>query len=206
MEGNKMTEYVSLPTPDYKGGISLYQAINKRRSIREFTSEHLDLYQVSQLVFSAQGKNHQKFRTIPSAGATFPLDLYILIAENGVENVEAGIYHYLVEDHVLIQHRKGDLRSELFDACYNQTCVSDAPISIILTGEFSRTSREYGSIAIRYVNQEIGHAGQNISLVAVSCGLGSVMVGYFKEDETKRILNCPDTFIPLYIIPVGYPR
>lgn len=201
-----MSEYVSLPAPELKGGIPLFKAIYSRRSIRDFSSETLNLYQLSSLVYSAQGKNHSKFRVIPSAGATFPLDLYALIPENGVSEVEAGIYHYIVEDHVLFLHRKGDFRHDLSEAAFKQTCVLNALLNFVLTGEFSRTGKSYGNRSIQYVNQEIGHAGQNISLAAISLSLGTVMVGAFKDDEVKRVLNCPDSFTPLYIIPIGYPR
>ncbi|MBU1625981.1 SagB/ThcOx family dehydrogenase [bacterium] len=200
-----MTEYISLPAPDIENGMPLFKAINLRRSIRNFTTEPLTLHQISQLVYSAQGVNHTKYRVIPSAGATFPLDLYLLLTEGGVQGLEAGVYHYLANDHVLFKHRVGDFRELLFESCQKQTCVN-APVNIILTGEFSRTGRIYGERAVQYVNQEIGHAGQNISLTAISLGLGSVMVGAFKEQDVIRLLNCPPSFIPLYIIPIGYPK
>jgi SagB-type dehydrogenase family enzyme len=201
-----MTEYVTLPVPDIENGMPLFKAIYVRRSVRNFTTESLSLLQISQLIYSAQGLNHSKFRVIPSAGATFPLDVYLVISENGVQDVEAGIYHYLVNDHVLFQHRIGDFREELCESCHKQSCVISAPLNIVLTAEFSRTSKSYGDRAVQYINQEIGHAGQNVSLAAISMGLGSVMVGAFKDQDVMRVLDCPSTFIPLYIIPVGYPK
>jgi len=201
-----MTEYISLPAPEFDGGIPLYKAIYLRRSERNFRADPLSLSQIAQLVFSAQGKNHRKYRVIPSAGATFPLDVYLLFSEGGVHGVEAGIYHYIVDDHVLFKHRVGDYRARLYEAGLKQPCILKAPVNFVLTGEFSRTRRIYGDRAVQYVNQEIGHAGQNISLVAISLGLGSVMVGAFKDDEVIRVLNCPSSYTPLYIIPVGYTK
>ena len=200
-----MSQYISLPTPDLLNGLPLYKTINLRRSVRNFSTKSLTLNQISQLVYSAQGKNHSKYRVIPSAGATFPLDLYLLISTNAIHGIDAGIYHYIIEGHTLLKHRIGDFREELFEAGFKQSCIKNAPVNIILTGEFPRTARIYKDRAVQYVNQEIGHAGQNISLVAISLGLGSVMVGAFKEEDVLRILDCPQTYIPLYIIPLGYP-
>jgi SagB-type dehydrogenase family enzyme len=201
-----MAEIVKLPPPIYKGTMSLEEAISKRRSIREYRTEPLFLAQLSQLLWAAQGiTGNSGGRVVPSAGATYPLEIYVTTWKETVEKLKAGIYRYEVGYHALILHQEGDFRVQLSEAALDQGSVASCSADIIVCAIYSRTIHRYGNRAERYIHMEAGHVGQNVSLEAVSLGLSTVMVGAFQDDRLAKVLYLEKHVEPLYIIPVGKP-
>lgn len=188
-------QFIKLPLPFNKGPLSLEETLLLRRSKREFTDRKLSLKQISQLLWAAQGiTDKREFRTAPSAGATYPLEIYLV--------KEDGIFHYIAGEHKLKKIKSGDYRKKLAHAALGQPWVEKAPVNFIITAVFSRTTKRYGERGIRYVYIEAGHSAQNILLQAVSLGLGAVPVGAFSDEKVKKILDI--SLDVIYIIPVGY--
>ncbi len=198
---------IYLPLPVFKGNMSLEEAILHRRSIREYRKEPLTLHQLSQLLWAAQGITEVRwgFRASPSAGATYPLEIYVVVGNNGVKGLAPGVYRYQPHSHSLVLVKKGDFREELYSACLNQEWVRDAPVVLVIVADYERTTRVYGERGIRYVHMEVGHVGQNIYLEATALGLGTVAVGAFYDDEVRVIIGAPENHHPLYVMPVGVP-
>ncbi|ACB07692.1 SagB/ThcOx family dehydrogenase [Candidatus Korarchaeum cryptofilum] len=193
---------IKLPDPVLKGSISVEEAISKRRSVREYKDEPLRLEELGQLLWAAQGITSPKgFRAAPSAGATYPLEIYVSVKERGVIGLPAGIYHYDPFDHSLTLIKEGDHSLEIYRASLNQEWVKEAPICIIIAADFSRTTSRYGARGERYVYMEAGHVGQNIYLQATVLDLGTVAVGAFYDDQLRSIIGCEEA--PIYIFPVG---
>ncbi len=193
---------VSLPEQRLDGEVSLEQSLSERRSTRSYSGESLTLAEVSQLLWAAQGVTDASgHRTAPSAGAIYPLELY-LVAGN-VENLEPGLYHYLPGKHQLVLVADGDVRTDLASAALSQSSVRNGAVSIVITAVYERTTARYGERGIRYVHIEVGHAAQNICLQAAALGLGLVTVGAFDDEQVSEILDLPADENPLYIIPVG---
>lgn len=191
---------IALPAPSTEGGMSVSAAIAKRRSVREFTAEQLTLEQISQLAWAAQGITDpvREFRASPSAGATYPLEMYLFTAE--------GVFRYIPKGHKLVQLREDDLRRDLSVAALGQDSVRQAPLDFVITAVYARTSAKYGDRAERYVHMEVGHVAENILLQAVALGLGAVPVGALHEQGITDLLDLPSEETPLYIVPVGHPR
>ena len=193
---------IKLPSPRYNSGVSIEQALLKRRSVRKYKAEPLTIAEVSQLLWSAQGiTNPNGFRTAPSAGALYPLEVYLVVGE--VKGLSQGIYKYLPKQHELLKIKDGDVRRELAIAALGQSWVKDAAIDIVFAAVYERVTRKYGKRGIRYVHMEVGHAAQNIYLQAVSLKLGTVVVGAFEDEKVKEILNMSENEQPLYIMPIG---
>ena len=194
---------VSLPAPQKKGAMSLEETVSRRSSIRDYRAEPLSLSQLSQLLWSAQGITHGgSFRAAPSAGATYPLELFV-VAGN-VEGLEAGVYRYNVPKHSLNLHLQGDLRRELTDySSFKQEFIARVPVDIVICAIYERTTDFYGQRGVRYVQMDTGHAAENIALQAIALGLDTVMVGAFDDDAVSKVLRLGNEFKPLYIIPVG---
>lgn len=192
-------ETIALPAPRYTGPLSLEEALRFRRSKREFAGKELSLDQISQLLWACQGITEPTFRgrTAPSAGALYPLEVYLVSKK--------GVFHYKPHGHVLAQIRKGDVRSQLAVAALNQHSVASAPVSVVIAAVYARTETKYGGRAERYVKLEAGHACQNVLLQAVALGLGAVPIGAFSDRDVQQVLSLPDDHEPLYIVPVGYP-
>jgi len=200
--------FVELPIPETTGTMSVEEAIQRRRSIRSYTDEPLSLQDISQLMWATQGITDpaRNLRAAPSAGATYPLEVYVVAGNNCVTELAEGLYHYDPYKHQLEYILKGDLRSSLAEATLGQDWVREAPINIVITAVYERTTGRYGERGIRYVHMEVGHVGQNLYLQAVARGLGMVVVGAFHDDQVQGLLQLPKDQKPLYIIPVGHPR
>ncbi len=199
-------EVVELPTPRTKGEMSVEEAIASRRSVRSFTGEPLNLCEIAQLLWSAQGITDPvwKKRAAPSAGATYPLEVYVVVGNNSVVGLKEGVYHYDPHTHSIEKVREGDIREELCDAAVGQEWVKNAPVDFVICAIYERTTQRYGERGIRYVHMEAGHAAQNMYLQCESLGLGMVVVGAFWDERVQELLNT--TAEPLYIIPVGHPK
>ncbi len=201
-----MEKAIPLPKPSLKGELSLEEVILKRRSTRVFSSRSIKKSQLSQFLWASQGITRGYYRTVPSAGATYPLEVFIVVGEGGVESLDAGAYRYLPREHCIIRHLPGDLRKGLCSACLGQDFIRRAPVSFLVCAEYSRTTAGYGNRGVRYVHMEVGHLGQNLALQGEALGLCSVMVGAFHDDYVSRLLGLPGELNPLYVIPVGYSR
>jgi SagB-type dehydrogenase family enzyme len=198
---------IYLPSPSQKGIVSLEEAIARRRSVRDFTPEPLSQSQLSQILWSAQGISNTSsgYRTVPSAGATYPLEIFVVCGTNCVEGIGDGIYHYNIDSHSLTLHYRGDVRLDLARVALNQEFIYEAPVDIIICALYERTTLHYGSRGERYVPIEVGHAGQNIYLQATALDLGTVAIGAFHDEEVREVLRLDKQYKPLYIMPVGKP-
>jgi len=194
---------IELPKPKLKGKMTVEEALYLRRSIRKYSDKPITLEEVSQLLWAGQGMTAEwGGRTAPSAGATYPLTLYLVVED--VEGLEPGIYVYEPEDHCLIKCLKGSFREELFDACLKQECVRLAPASIVIVAKYERTTQRYGERGIRYVHIEVGCVVQNIYLQCASMDLATVCIGAFIDEEVSSILRLEKSESPLIVMPVGH--
>lgn len=195
-----MGKIIELPKAEYETGVlSLEKLLAHRRSCRNFAAKPLSIEQISRIMWSAQGKAEPgEYRTCPSAGATYPLEVYAVTQE--------GLYHYEVEGHRLEQVSDRDLRKELAGAAFRQQFVAEAPLVVVFAAKFARTTRRYGQRGLRYVYMEAGHAAQNVHLQAEALGLGSVAVGAFDDDAAKEVLSVPAELDVIYMVAVGHRR
>jgi SagB-type dehydrogenase family enzyme len=198
---------VCLPEPGPEGSLSLEGAITRRRSVREFSAEPVTQVQLSQILWAAQGITDKgwSLRAVPSAGATYPLEVYVVCGKDSVAGMGAGVYHYDVAQHSLALHRGGDFRADLARAALSQEFISEAPLTIVICASFRRTTRGYGDRGGRYVYIEVGHAGQNIYLQAAASGLATVAVGAFRDEAVREALQLDVECEPLYLMPLGKP-
>lgn len=193
---------IKLPEPRYDSTTSVEETLKNRRSVRNYSNKPLTIEEVSQLLWASQGVTKDNFfRTAPSAGALYPLEVYIVCGN--VKDLSTGIYKYKCHGHELIKITEGDKRQGLSEAALSQSCIKNAPINIVFSAVFERTTGKYRERGIRYVYMEVGHAAENISLQAVSLNLGAVVIGAFDDNGVKKVMNLPEIEKPLYIIPVG---
>jgi SagB-type dehydrogenase family enzyme len=194
-----MAEIITLPEPNTSGSMPLEQAIAFRRSRRRFLPKPLTLEQIGQMAWAAQGQDkNSKYRTTPSAGATYPLELFVVNNE--------GMFRYLPDKHSLEKLVDQDLRASLASAAWGQEFIQTAPLTLVFAAEFTRTTGRYGKRGIRYVYMEAGHAAQNVHLQAEALGLGSVAVGAFDDAAVSKALSLPQNLEPLYMVSIGYYR
>lgn len=195
---------VKLPKPRKEGPLSLEESLNGRRSIRSYTPEPLTLAETSQLLWAIHGINGHGRLTVPSAGALYPLEIYLVSGK--IEGLPTAAYRYRPGEHALELQKKGDLRLSLSRAALGQRPIAEAAAVVVITAIYERTTGKYGQRGVRYVQMEVGHAAQNLYLQATSLGLGTVMVGAFDDDEVAAVIGLPDGTVPLGLMPVGKRR
>ncbi len=194
---------IKLPQPAFQSGTSLEEAIKARRSVRSYNQDSLSLAHLSQILWAAQGQTSPGgYRTAPSAGALYPLEIYLVVGE--VEDLASGVYKYHPHRHGITLEMEGDKRKPVSRAAVMQNWMAQAPVMLVITAVYSRTTIKYGPRGKRYVHMEVGHAAQNVYLQAVSLNLGTVMVGAFGDTVVKNILSLKKSEEPLAIMPVGY--
>lgn len=193
---------INLPEPDTVGNMTLEKALTLRRSVRSYKDEPLSIFEVSQLLWAAQGiTNDRGFRTAPSAGATFPLEMYAMV--NNVDGLKKGLYHYSPQDNSIKMISDDDMSADIMKACLSQSMITEGGIVLIFAAIFDRITSRYGDRGIRYAHNEIGHAAQNVHLQAAALDLGTVVIGAYRDDEVEEILNLENDKRVLYLMPVG---
>lgn len=202
-ETNNAMKTLTLPDARVSGHISIEETLEKRRSIRNYSDTPLTLEEIGQLAWSAQGitESGRGFRTAPSAGATFPIEIYFFIT--GLNETPDGIYHYDPQYHSLTMIKRGDRRNDLHQSALFQDAIISAPVSMVISGVLQRTQQRYGDRALRYVHMEAGHVSQNVYLQATALDVGTVVIGAFNDDGVSKVMGFHDGEYPLYIMPLG---
>jgi SagB-type dehydrogenase family enzyme len=201
-------ETIALPKPSHEGTVSVEEAIKGRRTVRRFRSDPLTLSQLSQLLWAAQGITDEKrgFRSAPSGGALYPLDVYAVVGKEGVEHLATGVYRYLPPSHALEKVGEGDRRHDVARAALGQDWMAGAPVMFVITAEYPRISGKYGKRGVRYATIEVGHVGQNLFLQAGALGLSAGIVGAFDDDRVADVIRAKAGHEPLCIMPVGHKK
>lgn len=180
-----------LPDPVFYGKKTLEQLLGQRRSFREFSSGSLSQQEISTLLWASQGITYREgnflsLRTAPSAGALYPVETFLCI--NNVEGLERGLYHYVLEDHILAELIADDYRARITRAGMEQEVLERAAVVFIWTAVVRRSTFKYRQRGYRYIYLDAGHIGQNLSLAAEELGLGCCMIGAFYDDEVNQLL------------------
>jgi SagB-type dehydrogenase family enzyme len=199
------SDTIALPAPRTDSGFSIEHALRARRSVREFRKQAITLPQLSQLLWAAQGITAPGgLRTAPSAGALYPLEVYVLVGR--VDDLAEGVYRYQPENHTLRRLAGEDRRAEMERAALGQDSVGRNAVLLVFASVDARTTGKYGKRGLRYVEIEVGHAAENVMLQAQALGLGAAVVGAFSDGQVEKVLDLPKGERPLYLMPVGVPR
>lgn len=186
---------VQLPRQLQEETIHFTEVLRRRKSIRTFSTQPLSKVDLAFLLWASTGiqrkANGYEFRTAPSAGALYPIETYI--AANNVEDVEKGIYHYDIKNHLLEEIILGNFGDDLAHAALGQGMCATAAVVFIWTAIFERSKWKYSQRAYRYIYLDAGHVAQNLALAAVSINCGSCHVGAFFDDEINSIVGVDGT-------------
>ncbi len=199
---------MQLPEITTDGDVSLEMTIHQRRTVRSFHSKTLTLKQLSQLFWAAQGITEPGGfkRAAPSAGALYPMDIYGVVGEDCIERLNPGVYLYEAATHSFSLIQRGDVRRDIAVASLGQMWMSYAPITLVITAEYSRVTVKYGQRGVRYAMIEAGHIGQNIFLQSQAMDMEAGIVGAFEDQKVIQVMGIKKTHEPLLIMPVGYKK
>lgn len=199
---------IKLPAPSKQGALSLEQTLAQRRTHRSFVAKPISLNQLSQLLWAAYGVTGGKYgialKTAPSAGATYPLEIYAVVGKGALKELKPGVYRYLPENHSLELIKAGDQRQAAASASLGQSWAAQAPVMLLIAAQYERCTTKYGQRGRTYTHIEAGCVGQNIFLQAEALGLKAGIIGAFDDDELADSLGIPTNQPPLLLMPVGY--
>ena len=182
---------IKLPEPKENRNTTLDYCFKKRKSIRDFSDDPIDLEQLSYLLWASTGiqrKEHSfEFRTAPSAGALYPIETYIVV--NNVLKLEKGVYHYSIKDHELEEMKLGNFGIKTANGALGQGMCARAAVVFIWTSIFQRSKWKYGQRAYRYIYLDAGHIAENLALASIGLGLGSCQIGALFDEEINEIVD-----------------
>ena len=172
-----------LPTPERNGGMPLMQALNERRSIKEFDNRQIDDQTLSEILWAAYGVNRSGgLRTIPTAMNQKDLDVFAAKTD--------GVWRFDANKHALIPVSSDNILP-LFST---QDYMKNVPLVLIYTGSKNED----------YPVMHAGSAYQNVELYAASKGLASVVRGYFDKQAVAKALMLPNTKTVIVSQAVGW--
>ena len=201
---------IELPQPDRLDvpALNLAEAINRRRSVRDYSSQPITLAELSWLGWSTQGVKEvvggrATLRTVPSAGARHAFETYLLA--NNVEGVPPGLCRYLAVARKLARlPDAADLPSRLVEACCGQAFVASSAVTFLWVADAYRMTWRYGQRGYRYLLLDAGHVCQNLYLAAEAIGCGVCAVGAYDDELVNAAvgLDGENQFVA-YIATVG---
>lgn len=195
---------IALPRATPSSEANLTSLLDRRRSVREFANRPVELAELAEVLWAAIGVNRPDGRrTVPSAGALFPLDVYVVVGD--VRGLAPGVYRYLPFEHALERTAGGDRRAALVGEALRQGWVARAPAIVIVTAEYERTTVKYGDRGVRYAHMEVGSVAQNVYLQCAALGLGTTFVGAFDDEGVAEAMGLPAAHRPLALLPIGSP-
>lgn len=201
----KMMQYgdtINLNSVSVKGHLSVEEVLAKRRSVRKYSSSALYIKQISQLLWAAYGiTNEEGNRTAPSAGALYPIKIYLV--SHHIAGVASGIYEYLPQPHQLIKFKDGDYKKDMYYACLEQNMFLEAAAVIVYSVNYKKVAARYGNRATRYADMDVAHSSQNVYLQAEALGIGTCAVGAFEDDKMQQIIGCDSNYKVIYLMPLG---
>jgi len=203
---------LKLAKPRFKGKMTIEEALTLRRTMRSFSNKKVDLSVVSQLLWALQGIAYVEklpdgknvfHRAAPSAGKTYPLEVYMASSR--------GFYHYEPRSHALSLLSKNDVRESLSESAitpFNKEAIKTAPLTIILASDNEKALKATPLLenALRFTHLEAGHATQNLLLQAVPFDLGMCTITSYSVAKVYEVLKLPLNHRPIYLLPIGFPK
>jgi SagB-type dehydrogenase family enzyme len=172
--------------------------IERRRTARRFTGRSLTVEEISKLLHFSYGitgatrisqstDEYQCLRSAPSAGALYPLEVYLI--SWGIAGLKPGLYHYSVVHHALELLKTGDFSEPAGEYTFLDDIVKEACTLFLITAIFQRTMFKYNERGYRFVLLDAGHLGQNVCLMATAMNIGVLPIGGFLDDELNHLLG-----------------
>lgn len=188
-------ELIPLPKPVEvtKNELDLWQAIEQRTTVRNYSDQALTLEELSLLLWYTQGvkrvsKRPVTLRTVPSAGARHAFETYLLV--NKVKGLAAGLYRYAAIDHALVVlDLAPDVNARLTAACEDQSQVANSAVTFAWGAVIERMVWRYPERGYRYILLDAGHVCQNLYLAAETLGCGVCAIAAYDDDLTNQVFG-----------------
>ena len=181
-----------------------YKLILSRRSIRNFKTEYkISLFELAQVLHCSYGINllekltdmdgYMGYRSVPSAGGLYPLEIYIVLLNS---HLESGLYHFSVKDNSLVLLKNGNYLEYLKNIIQAEPYININSASglIFITSVAERQIMKYGERSYRYTLQEVGQVSQMICLLFEKIHFGNCFAGSYMDDEINDFIGIDGVF------------
>ncbi len=216
---------VKLNEPNNKRGLTVMEALSARASVRDWSAKDLELQDLSDLLWAANGINRadSKKRTAASAMNAQDVDVYVFLKD--------GAYLYDAAQHALVPVVAGDHRLEAVAPppggpggppgakpqaappakpetapAKPMTPPTPAPVLVVLVSDISRFTRGAPEMKKEFADIDVGIVSENIMIFCAGTGLATRPRGSMDRAKIKALLKLTDTQLPLLNLPVGYPK
>jgi len=199
---------VELPRPRDLSSASLTGALAARVSCRRFTGEPLGLDELSAVLHAAYGGpngvhgEERSTRPVPSAGATYPLEIHLIVSS--IAGLEPCTCRYMPLGHRLVLTGDAIAPDDIGELFLGQPYLAGASACAVIATTLGPSLSRYGDRGYRYVLLEAGHVAQNLNLASGALGLGNLNLGGFCDQLLGRALGLAEQ-VPLYGVAVGRP-
>ncbi|MEI6863963.1 MAG: SagB/ThcOx family dehydrogenase [Candidatus Adlerbacteria bacterium] len=182
-----------------------YSVVSSRKSPFTFTQKTITLDQLASFLQLSYGENNigsASRRLVPSGGARYPLELYVLALN--IEGLEPGVYHYNIKNHQLEHYfwkvfSPGDISNYV-----GYPWVATGNALVVMTAVFERSTQKYGSRGYRYMLLEAGHVGQMMCMAARYLGFNTRPLSGTRDEALEELLDIDTTRESLvYAIGIG---
>ncbi len=193
----KTEEIIKLNAPDKTRGLPVMTALSQRASVREFDTTSLNMQDLSDILWAANGINRpeESKKTAPSAINSQDIDVFAFLKD--------GVYLYNALNHTVERKASGDYRS-LISA--NQEEFANAPAFFLIVSDNSKF--KYGDDTQKLVwgGIDAGLVAQNICIFASSVGLLSRPRASMEQDKIKELLKLKDSQKLMLNVIVSYKK
>lgn len=178
-----MTEAIKLQMPRFASGKTVLEALESRKSSREYSAEPLSEQELSELLWAAGGINRADgHRTAPSAMNAQNIDIYVFLTE--------GVYKYLPKEHTLTLIAEGNRQKD----AGLQDYVETAPVNLIFVArpmviEGREITPEQQT---SWAHLTVGYLSENVYLYCASAGLATVARAFIDKAGLQKLLNLGD--------------
>jgi len=155
----------------------------------------LTLEALTRILFCADGLTRRRrvggedyhFRAAPSAGALYPIEVYVAVGE--AQGLEPGLYHFSPADLRLRGLRRGDWRSVIAHAAGGRRSLRRSRAIVLLSAIFWRSAWKYRARAYRYCLWDAGTMLANLLASATAEGFSTELVSAFSDSEIETLLG-----------------
>jgi len=202
---------IQLPTPAKGRSTSVFDALKRRKTIREISPKALPFQELSDLLWAACGINRKNGpfglpgRTAASASNSQEIDLYVAL--------ETGVYLYDGVNNLLISNVADDLRGGALTPG-QRGVEAKAPVELIYVVDIDRFTHTRGfperglqdpEVQMSYYYVDTGLIAGNVYLFAAAQGLAAWFHNCHKTDLARRLGLRPEQRV-LFAQSVGYPE
>ncbi|HEY3945630.1 MAG TPA: SagB/ThcOx family dehydrogenase [Solirubrobacteraceae bacterium] len=169
-----------------------------RQTCQHFSGRQLSLEGLAALLHSGYGPlirstgsaegEYAPHRTVPSAGALFPLEVYVAVFR--VSDLAGGLYHFVPNEETLTPLRLDDVvEKAVVSRFVDAEKIRGSAAIVLVTSVFERSRFKYGLRGYRFALLEAGHLGQNIALAGAALEIGVMPIGGTWDDEIEKLLG-----------------